>query len=72
MPTERAEDYRVGLVQPARLALRLDEAIAELEDVRVDFHGRHLGSPVFEKNRLKRQPAHQPIPEALVGTLYYQ
>ncbi len=72
MPAERAEDYRVGLVQPTRLALRLDEAIAELEDVRVDFHGRHLGSPVFEKNRLKRQPAHQPIPEALIGTLFYQ
>ncbi|CRI74107.1 Uncharacterised protein [Chlamydia trachomatis] len=72
MPAERAEDYRVGLAQPARLALRLDEAIAEPEDIRVDFHGRHLKSPVFKKNRLKRQPTHQPIPEALTGTLYYQ
>ena len=72
MTAERAEDDGVRLVLTARLPLGLDEPVPELEDVRVDFHGRHLGSPVFEKNRLKRQPTHQPIPEALIGTLYYQ
>ena len=57
---ERAEDYRVGLVPAARLALRLDEAGAEVEDVGVDLHGRHLGSAELKQNRLKRQRTHHP------------
>ena len=72
MTAERADDDGVRLVLTARLPLGLDEPVPELKDIGVDIHGRDLGSPVFKKNGLKRQSTHQPIPEALTGTLYYQ
>ena len=72
MTAERADDDGVRLVLTARLPLGLDEPVPELKDIGVDIHGRDLGSPVFKKNGLKRQSTHQPLPEALIGTLFYQ
>ena len=72
MTAERADDDGVRLVLTAWLPFGLYEPVPELKDIGVDIHGRDLESPVLKKNGLKRQPTHQPIPKALIGTLYYQ